>query len=304
MLTNFTDECAFLGETLNLPWLVEATAPIEEILNSSPPEEALLYVREIVPQIRERRNLYLKEPQDSKFTSETETETEKTTGFLFPQDERVSASFIPKEESARSAQAEGLCSESNSEPCKPRPPFEGGDGSLPSASVQAQKTSSSSLRIPLHKLEEMTNSVEELILTQARLSRQQELLNQANRRLRELTRQFEPIRDRVQNLYDRLAVGSTNMVKKNSFSSPNTNTERFSGNISDNEFDSLELDRYTELHTSLQSFQELMLRVQETRTDLELVDRELVEDLERHQLYRISSSSFQTFSQTIYSSNS
>jgi cobalt-precorrin-5B (C1)-methyltransferase len=43
----------------------------------------------------------------------------------------------------RSAQAEGLCSESNSEPRKPRLPFKGGDGSLPeSADIPIQQLAS------------------------------------------------------------------------------------------------------------------------------------------------------------------
>ncbi|MDJ0632448.1 MAG: response regulator [Xenococcaceae cyanobacterium MO_188.B29] len=140
----------------------------------------------------------------------------------------------------------------------------------------------SQLRIPLHKLEGMTNNIEELILTQARLNRQKRLFNQANRRLRSLSRQFEPIRDQVQNLYDRLAVSSTNLssipsLNDNNQFLPNTKTSEELG------FDSLELDRYTELHTSLQSFQELMLLVQETRTDLDLIERELSEDLDKTQ---------------------
>jgi chemotaxis protein histidine kinase CheA/ActR/RegA family two-component response regulator len=125
----------------------------------------------------------------------------------------------------------------------------------------------------------MTNNIEELILTQARLNRQKQLLNQANRRLRLLTKQFEPIRDQVQNLYNQLAIGSTNLTGYNS-----NPTALLSKNSSlDTTFDTLELDRYTELHTSLQSFQELMLQVQETRTDLDLINRELAEDLESSQ---------------------
>ena len=233
-LTGFADECLFLGETLNLPWLVEATAPIENILAESTPEVALLMVQELVSQIRSQRDRYLK--------GELDQPEVKTPPVKSPENQSTQKS---PEKSA----------------------------------TKTKKAALSQLRIPLHKLEEMSNSVEELILTQARLARQQKLLNQANRRLRLLNRQFEPIRDQVQNLYDQLAVGSRDISHQGN----NNNQPLLDSNSSDAGFDALELDRYTELHSSLQSFQELMLRVQETRTDLELVDRELAEDLEQTQ---------------------
>ena len=58
-LTGFADECIFLGETLSLPWLVEAVATVEQILVECDPLEALLTVQELVEEIRQRRNEYL-----------------------------------------------------------------------------------------------------------------------------------------------------------------------------------------------------------------------------------------------------
>ena len=251
LLTSFADECTFLGETLNLPWLVEAVAPIETLVAESEPLEALLVVQELVTQIREHRDLYLTEAADThEYTDEqyfnipdSDTPELSTVFFSPPSTEKT-----------------------------------------PVSKQLLKKEAVSQIRIPLQRLEGMTTNVEELILSQARLSRQQQLLNQANQRLRLITRQFEPIRDQVQTLYDQLAVGSTNISNRSSLS----NSQGVHKNLSqveeyDNTFDSLELDHYTELHTSLQSFQELMLQIQETRTDLDLVDRELSEDLEQTQ---------------------
>ena len=238
-LIGFADECIFLGETLNLPWLLEAVAPIETVLAESTPEAIFSFSQELVTQIRDRRDRYLLGDLDPAAATPVTGDREK------------------------------------------RSPVQ----SKASKSIQPQKAPLSQLRIPLHKLEGMTNNVEELILTQARLARQQKLLNQANRRMRQITRQFEPIRDQVQNLYDQLAVGSTNISSRHSSANSIQSTDEIllDRDVSDTGFDALELDRYTELHTSLQSFQELMLQVQETRTDLELVDRELAEDLEQTQ---------------------
>ena len=244
-LTNFVDESLFLAETLNLAWLVKAIELIGNVEVESEPESALATVKEIITEIRSQRDHFL-------LTGEAPLTESATT----PPPNVILESPKSKEEDTNST---------------PTP--------LP-------KTSLSQLRIPLHKLEGMTNNVEELILTQARLSRQQKLFNQANRRLRLLARQFEPIRDQVQNLYDQLAVGSTNIFSNQPLSNSiaHKNQALQDTEIADNDtFDSLELDRYTELHTSLQSFQELMLQVQETRTDLDLIERELSEDLEQTQ---------------------
>ncbi len=199
----FYDECLLLGETLDIPWLVEAIEPLEIVLDSSQPDEAWQFAQEIITHLRSRRDQYL---------------TELSTPIVVPPVEQ------PVEE----------------------------------------KVALSHLRVPLQRLEGMTHQVEELIFVKERLRLQQQNLEQALRRLGKLSRQFEPIRDHVQTVYDQLAIV------------PLKASDRLNG-----EFDALELDRYSDLHTSLQGFQELMLRVQETRSDLDLVNREFTDDLEQ-----------------------
>ncbi len=256
LVTSFADECLFMGETLDLPWLVEAIAPIEDILATSTPEAALSRVQAIVADIRQQRDLYLQGEQNLSISPDTEEAVDV--------DDIESTILLDSETSTKTATV------------APAPP--------------APKAALSQLRIPVEKLEGMTNNVEELILTQARLNRQQQLLNQANRRLRGLSRQFEPIKDKIQILYDELAVGSTELSQQVFFAnSTKDNTTKDSevalkdSDGDDLSFDSLELDRYTELHSSLQSLQELMLQVQETRSDIDLVNRELAENLEQTQ---------------------
>ncbi|GAB4525923.1 MAG: hybrid sensor histidine kinase/response regulator [Pleurocapsa sp.] len=245
-LSNLGDECAFIGETLNLPWLVDVVAPIATFSTESEPETAVNFARELITKIRQQRDRYLAAP--SEFSLVNTSERQENDEFETFEPETAQLSEI----------------------------------STTAAPKQSSKTVLSQLRIPLHKIEGMTNNIEELILTQSRLNRQKQLLDQANRRLRLLTKQFEPIRDQVQNLYNQLAIGSTNLTGHNSSSYINLNTISKNNSL-DTTFDSLELDRYTELHTSLQSFQELMLQVQETRTDLDLINRELAEDLDTSQ---------------------
>ena len=108
------------------------------------------------------------------------------------------------------------------------------------------------------------------------------------------------MREQVQIFYNQLAIDATGIsttkgghpILDNSQNSDSQEKfeEQAQGDFSSlspivgsqaREFDSLELDRYTELHSSLQSFQELMLQIQETRRDIELINRDSFENLEQ-----------------------
>lgn len=246
-LTGFADECTFLGETLSLPWLIEAVATVEQILAECDPLEALLTVQELVEEIRQRRDEYLSGLGDG---SNLEDSAEAAIDLHDAAVDKEEAFDFPKEDEELST-------------VMLAPPVTKEE--IVAQVAERKPAASSQVRISLESLEGMTNNVEELILSQSRITRQQKILNQANRRLRSLTRQFEPIREQIQNLYDRLAITTV-------AAEVNSNKQNF---------DALEMDRYTDLHGSLQSFQELMLQIQETRTDIDFIDRELSENLEQ-----------------------
>ena len=271
-LTSFADECTFMGETLELPWLVNAVAPIESLTQEVDALEALLTVQAQIPEIRQQRDLYLEKLGDTQQDYEPDAvENEQAIAFdeneqdyeLNLEDNESGAGFFDFGEEEEEEQLSTVMF---------APPKVSPEKIIANVTQVSTKSAvnQEQVKIPLERLQEMTNNVEELILAHSRFSRQQQVLNQANRRLRSLTRQFEPIREQIQDLYDRLAVGSTNMSPQDS-------------QTDDSSFDSLEMDRYTDLHISLQSFQELMLQIQETRTDIDFVDRELAEDVEQNQ---------------------
>ncbi len=267
-VTGFGDECTFFGETLSLPWLIEAVSEIGTLIAEADPLEALLTVQELAQQIRQRRDSYLEnltgvneqalidseEDAEELYSEDVEQELDENeeldeAGFFGSEDEEDEAApatvmFAPAEVSAAKM--------------------------ITKVAEESKKPAANQLKIPLERLQDMTNNVEELILTYSRFGRQQQQLNQANRRLRSLTRQFEPIREQIQNLYDRLAIGSGDV-------SPTIGNAQ----KANEGFDSLEMDRYTDLHSSLQLFQELMLQIQETRTDIDFVEREFAEDIEQ-----------------------
>ena len=258
-LSDFADECTFLSETLGLPWLGSAVATVTGILAECDPLEALLTVQELVTEIRQQRDLYL-----ANFSPEAEDVNDLKEGAIYEDNEQneVLENVDEAEEFFDFADNGDDTALTTLMFAPPKSSSE----KITAKVVESQKPATSSqVRIALERLEGMTNNVEELILSQSRISRQHRILNQANHRLRSLTRQFEPIREQIQNLYNQLAVNSI---------------DGSSNESNENDFDSLEMDRYTDLHSSLQSFQELMLQIQETRTDIDFIDRELAEDLE------------------------
>ncbi len=234
-LESFFDECLFLGETLDLTWLVEGIAPLEAVLDEADSEAALTLAKEAIALLRQKRDKYLA-ALSTTASSDTQEVVQEA-----KQEEQLDSQEVLEE------------------------------SSVPDASL-------SHLRVPLKRLESITDNVEELILTQERIRLRQRQLAQANLRLRQLAGQFEPIREQVQSFYDQLAispVGASNVHPV--FSWPTNGTKNDSPGL---EFDSLELDRFTTLHSSLQNFQELMLRVKEVRADLDLINLELEEGLE------------------------
>jgi chemotaxis protein histidine kinase CheA/CheY-like chemotaxis protein len=235
-LANFYEQCSFLGETLNLPWLSEAIAPLELVLDF--PLEALSPAQEIAKELQIKCMQWLEGQSQTKTIPEVSTISQSPQIIEPIQD---SAIFTPPP----SAQ--------QNEPI-----------------LTQNEVSLTQLRIPLQRLENMTNNVEELLLIQTRLQRQQRQIERANQLLRRLTKQFEPIRGSIQEVYNRLAIEDSrkNLVTVNAISN-------------DLSFDSLELDRYSELHLSIQSFQELILQIGEARNDIDLVNRELEEDVEQ-----------------------
>ena len=344
-LDNFYDECLFLGETLDLPWLTEIISVAQTFAADAEIADALQSTQEIIVEIRKQRDLYLTQSSELD-NSDVATESSDSTNHDFiinalnneleqqfieieelnenlPDDtivdcladfyekclflsetlelpwisEKITSLesvlevfppfqvlFLAKEiiTELRSQRAEylqeilGAEAEAEEEAFFPNSDDEDTTSSIfkfnQSNSTTKINKAKTQLRIPLQNIEKMTNNVEELMIIEARLNLGQEQLQQAQKRLQKLNSQFEPIREQVQIFYNQLAIDGTGLgiAKINAPSSQRAK-----------DFDSLELDRYTELHSSLQSFQELMLQIQETRRDIELINRNCFENLEQ-----------------------
>jgi type IV pili sensor histidine kinase/response regulator len=135
----------------------------------------------------------------------------------------------------------------------------------------AETGSKQNLRIPLDRLNKMSNTVSELLINHERLLISDRQLRQASRNLKKRNQQLIPMREQVESLYDELSF------REQPSNTPIT-TQNGQNSLLE-EFDALEFDQYTTAHTTLQRFQELMVQVQEIHEDVDLIERELQETL-------------------------
>jgi type IV pili sensor histidine kinase/response regulator len=134
---------------------------------------------------------------------------------------------------------------------------------------EESKVNTVNLRIPIQKVTRMSDTVGELLIYHERLLLYENQLKQASLNLKKRTQSLLPLKEQVQSLYDQLTI---------------TESEKINNNHHQNhseleEFDSLEFDQYTQVHSTLQHLTELMVQVQEVREDVDLLSREFQETL-------------------------
>ncbi|AIE73497.1 MULTISPECIES: hybrid sensor histidine kinase/response regulator [unclassified Synechocystis] len=136
------------------------------------------------------------------------------------------------------------------------------------------------LRIPLDRLNKLSNTVSELLINQERLLEYDKQLRQASRNLKKRGQQLIPMREQVESLYDELSFSDQTKIRpSNGGGGQNDDNQSSLGIAGLVDFDALEMDSYTAVHGILQRFQELMVQVQEIQEDVDLVERDLQETL-------------------------
>ncbi|NJL97548.1 MAG: response regulator [Synechococcaceae cyanobacterium SM2_3_2] len=115
------------------------------------------------------------------------------------------------------------------------------------------------VRLPLDILETLANSGSDTLLFLERLLGQRDQLTTTIKRLKTLVIDFDPVRERLEELYEQMAL---------QYRSPDQE-----------DFDPLQLDRFTDLHESLQLYQELFAQVKESSEDLALLNRQFSRNL-------------------------
>jgi type IV pili sensor histidine kinase/response regulator len=135
--------------------------------------------------------------------------------------------------------------------------------------LQPTQPSSPNLRIPIERITRMSDTVGELLIYHQRLQLYENQLKQASLNLKKRTQALFPLKEQVEDIYDRLTITENQEIALN----------RSQKHSDLGEFDALEFDKYTQVHTTLQSLTELMVQVQEVREDVDLLSREFTETL-------------------------
>jgi chemotaxis protein histidine kinase CheA/ActR/RegA family two-component response regulator len=247
-LQYFCDECLLLGDTLNLDWLINTVEPFEiDLQQGTAIANLLLEVQIVITSLRSQRSQYLTPaPKESNDYKEIEIQASEISLQTNPQ---VIANSILEEKVANKIQT------------------------IPEAQEILPPTTEaiSYLRIPSSQIEIMTNTVAEMILRHERLLRQQQQLGQTNKNLHSLVLQMIPLQEQVQTIYDQLAIATPINHDQNNLTADHDQID---------DFDQLELDQYSSSHTTLQNLQEVLLRVRESRSDVDLSYRDLGEEIE------------------------
>jgi chemotaxis protein histidine kinase CheA/ActR/RegA family two-component response regulator len=257
----FLDECLLLGEAYSLEWLVAKIDAVSPAIDDcTHPDELRPLAKQLITELRSQRDRYLAK-LDPKLDPNLNPKLNPNL------DPNLDQGGSPGKSQGGSSPSPGTTSEPPQTPEKAANTINiENTTSVPTKAPSSPSLRQQQLRIPLERMELMGSLVGELIVSHERLTLQQRQLKQASQTLRRIVQQVKPVRDDVQTLYDRLST----------LDHP---PQADGVNEEPGEFDLLELDRYTALHSSLQTFEELIAQVQETRLDIDIVSRELAQDL-------------------------
>jgi chemotaxis protein histidine kinase CheA/CheY-like chemotaxis protein len=245
VLKQFIEECTLLGQVLKLDWLIEGVEGIEYLL-----EADFQTLSEMIPMtisyLRDRRSQILN-PQQPEPNRESIAEKDSTgSTFVFNKVEDTGATFVFNK--VEDVEATFVFRKAEDRQII---------SSLP------KKVPEHKFKMSVSRLNRINNTFGELLINYERLTSQQKQLVKIDRNFKKHLEQFNPVNDRVQRLYDRLSTEDLNSFSTN-----------------ENKYDVLEFDRYTDFHSSLQNLQDLMMQIQESRTDLDFLSREIEQSLD------------------------
>lgn len=124
------------------------------------------------------------------------------------------------------------------------------------------------LRIPINKIIKIGDLVGQLLIIYESLALYENQMKQGSNNLKKKTKLLLPLKEKIESIYDELTI-----IENQKSPLVNKKIEILS------EFDILEFDEYTQIHSALQSLTELITQVQEIGEDFNLVNREFQETL-------------------------
>ena len=236
-LQTFSEECLLLGEALKIDWLREIGKRGEKGIKLGIDLEKL--ARAIILEVRELRKQFLAENLGNEELKISPRLTQ----------------LIPQVKSPQ--QADKISINQNER------------NSLKINSEKAPKPELN-LRIPVTRLNQMGNTVGELLISYERLLTYQQQLQQASFNLKKSKQKLKPLQEQFKSFYDQWAITDRVKLDEQAIDAPLTIKS---------EFDSLQLDQYGEIHKTLQKFQELIIQVAEIHEDIDLLRLDFQESL-------------------------
>ena len=236
-LSLFSQDCLTLGEILKINWLIQASHQAQSFQAHQPEQVAEIIAW--LDRLEIQRQDYLKGVISSSPTHDsTLTPQQPSPPTIVPP--QADRSPTPDQASA------------------PQPSAQPQPSTTP---VIKSPISEVTLRVPVQQLDKLTNTVGDLVIQSERLTLNETRLRQASQGLKKQTRRFFRLRERIQNCYDELLLPG--LMPQAQESPWGTHDDR-------DEFDPLELDRFTDLHSLLQDLQEFLARIDEYADDIEL----------------------------------
>jgi len=243
------EECELLGQALNCHWLVEISQLIKQ-LKSGFEDDIINFTKEAIALIEKNKQLYLVEtnpqlPQYSDYFQKL---------LLGDTQEKIEQLIIEQQPAVVTPQ----------KIAENKPKFNLEKPPLPS--------NNRNLRIPINKVNKMGDLTGQLLVFYEQLSLYENQIKRGSLSLKKRTRLLSPLKEQLEYLYDQFSVREKENFNHNGHSSKAKNEEKI-------EFDTLEFDEYTQIHTTLQSLTELIIQIQELREDFDLINREFQETL-------------------------
>ena len=136
---------------------------------------------------------------------------------------------------------------------------------------RASATTDQTMRVSVSHLDNLNNLMGELVVNRNSLEQDQEQLRQSLDNLLNQVQQLNDVGQRMRDLYERSLLESSLMANRQAFALGNSRGGGGSeSHATGATFDALEMDRFTGFHTLSQEMIELIVRVREASSDIEM----------------------------------
>lgn len=136
-----------------------------------------------------------------------------------------------------------------------------------------QKIWEQTMKVPVKHMDNLSNLVGELVVNRNTLEQDQERLRQCLDNLLNQVQQLSDVGARMQDLYERSLLEASLLASRRNYRSA-LGSDSMGTHHTGEDYDPLEMDRFTSFHTLSQEMIELIVRVRESTSDIEFVTDE------------------------------